>query len=239
MTMSLLTVLGALALPVLIVPLVLVGPGARAQSESSQPWYETLPAVAMDYKVHIDAGKEDCYFQYANPGATFYVNFQVLRGGDGKAGFAVRNPHGDIVFPYQWRANADYQDQSTQGGYYCVCVDNQFSKFASKLVNIYITVIRYDQWEKYAQELEDLNLSVINVTNTMVSVEKNIYEVLQIQHFSRSREDRDYNLLLDNKSYVQNWSILQIIVIVATTVLQVYFVRRLFEVRGGYSRSRI
>lgn len=40
--------------------------------------YENLPAVAMDYKVHIDAGKEDCYFQYVNPGATFYVSFQVL-----------------------------------------------------------------------------------------------------------------------------------------------------------------
>lgn len=41
------------------------------------PWYENLPAVAMDYKVHIDPGKEDCYFQYVNPGATFYVSFQV------------------------------------------------------------------------------------------------------------------------------------------------------------------
>lgn len=41
------------------------------------PWYEDLPAVAMDYKVHIDPGKEDCYYQYVNPGATFYVSFQV------------------------------------------------------------------------------------------------------------------------------------------------------------------
>lgn len=46
-------------------------------SETTLPWYESLPAVAMDYKVHIDAGKEDCYFQYVNPGATFYVSFQV------------------------------------------------------------------------------------------------------------------------------------------------------------------
>lgn len=46
-------------------------------SETTVPWYESLPAVAMDYKVHIDPGKEDCYFQYVNPGATFYVSFQV------------------------------------------------------------------------------------------------------------------------------------------------------------------
>lgn len=46
-------------------------------NEPTVPWYENLPAVAMDYKVHIDPGKEDCYFQYVNPGATFYVSFQV------------------------------------------------------------------------------------------------------------------------------------------------------------------
>lgn len=43
-----------------------------------QPWYEALPAVAMDYKVHLPAGKEDCYYQYVQPGATLYVSFQVM-----------------------------------------------------------------------------------------------------------------------------------------------------------------
>lgn len=45
--------------------------------EATAPWYETLPAVAMDYKVIIDPGKEDCYFQFVNPGATFYASAQV------------------------------------------------------------------------------------------------------------------------------------------------------------------
>lgn len=52
--------------------------GSGAASE--RPWYESLPAVAMDYKVHVDAGKEDCYFQYVQPGAAFYVSFQVSGG---------------------------------------------------------------------------------------------------------------------------------------------------------------
>ena len=66
----------------------------------------------------------------------------MLRGGDGNAGFAVRHPNGQIVHPYQWRPNSDYQDQQSAGGYYSVCIDNQFSRFAAKLVNLYITVIR-------------------------------------------------------------------------------------------------
>lgn len=46
-------------------------------TQATAPWYETLPAVAMDYKVIIDPGKEDCYFQFVNPGATFYASAQV------------------------------------------------------------------------------------------------------------------------------------------------------------------
>lgn len=201
------------------------------------PWYENLPAVAMDYKVHIDPGKEDCYYQYVNPSATFYVSFQVLRGGDGMAGFAVRHPNGQLVLPYQWRASADYQDQQSTGGYYQVCVDNQFSRFADKLVNIYMTVIRYDQWDLYAKELEELNLSVENFTMSIQTVERNINEMLQFQNHMRGMEGRHYNLLIDNNAYVLRWSVIQILVILTTTIVQVYFVRKLFDVKTTRPRA--
>ncbi|KMQ87875.1 transmembrane emp24 domain-containing protein 5-like protein, partial [Lasius niger] len=84
----------------------------------------------------------------------------VLRGGDGKAGFAVRNPQGNLVHPYQWRPNDDYQDQSINGGYYTVCIDNQFSRFAAKLVNLYITVIRMQlcTWRRTLMRCSRLNI---------------------------------------------------------------------------------
>lgn len=205
--------------------------------DENAPWYENLPAVAMDYKIHIDPGKEDCFYQYVNPGATFYVNFQVLRGGDGMAGFAVRNPNGQIVHPYEWKKSAEYQDTPPHGGYYSVCIDNQFSRFAGKLVNMYLTVVRYDQWDKYHKEIEDLNVSVQNFTDTVRTVERNINEILQQQHHSRSREARDYNLLEDNNRYVMTWSLSQILVITATTSLQVYFVKQLFNVKTSKPRA--
>ncbi|XP_065352719.1 transmembrane emp24 domain-containing protein A [Cloeon dipterum] len=219
----------------------LISPQQQASTvdpqESTLPWYETLPAVAMDYKVHIDPGKEDCYYQYVNPGATFYVSFQVLRGGDGMAGFAVRHPNGQIIHPYQWKQNAEFQDQSSTGGYYAVCIDNQFSRFAAKLVNLYITVIRYDEWDKFSKEVEDMDLSVQNFTDTIRGVERNIQDMLQYQHYARSNEARHFNTLLDNNRYVQTWSIAQIVVISCTTILQVYFVRKLFDVKNARPRA--
>ena len=66
----------------------------------------------MEYKVHVEAGKEDCYWQYVHKGATLYVSYQVLKGGDGAIGMAVRNPSTKVVHPYAWKATsggADYE----------------------------------------------------------------------------------------------------------------------------------
>lgn len=62
--------------------------------------------------------------------------------------------------------------------------------------------------------------------------------MLQHQHYSRSRETRDFNLLEDNNSYVVRWSIVQIFVVLTTTAVQVYFVRKLFDIKTG-GRTRI
>lgn len=88
----------------------------------------------------------------------------MIRGGDGNAGFAVRHPNGQLVKAYEWLPSSDYSEPAAAEGYYAVCLDNQFSRFASKLVNIYMTVIKYDEWQKYAQEIEGLQLNIQNFT---------------------------------------------------------------------------
>jgi hypothetical protein len=95
-------------------------------------------AIALDYKIHVDAGKEDCYFQYIMPDSVLYVDFQVVKGGDGQAGFAVKDPSGRFVMPYEWKAQANYDIEKAVGGYYALCIDNQFSKFSAKLVSVYL-----------------------------------------------------------------------------------------------------
>lgn len=52
-------------------------------------------------------------------------------------------------------------------------------------------------------------------------VQHNIQTMMHYQNAHRGMESRDITLLEDNKAYVQNWSIIQIIVVVATTTVQV------------------
>ncbi len=118
--------------------------------------------------------------------------------------------------------------------------------------------IRYDQWEKFAQELKDIDVSAENCTvsrwiafrivtlfhlcillflqQILSGVDQRLHSILQQQQLSRGREARDYNLLLDNESYVQYWSIAQCIVVIACFLVQVYFVKKLFETKAGRGR---
>ena len=67
---------------------------------------------------------------------------QVLKGGDSMAGLAIRNPRNEIVHPYSWQQNSEYEETAKEGGYYSICIDNQFSRFSGKLINLYITTFR-------------------------------------------------------------------------------------------------
>jgi len=185
------------------------------------------PGFAMDYRVHLDAGKEDCYYQYVHPGATIYTSINVLKGGDGQAGFAVRNPQGSFVLPYAWKSHAEHKETSKQGGYYAICLDNQFSKMAPKLINLYITTFRNDLWEKHTKEMQKNDLHVENVTAAFTTVTGRVNNMLQYQSMSRGREARHYQLLLDNNLWVQRWSIGLCVALVVASVSQVVILRRL------------
>lgn len=195
-------------------------------------WLDGAPGVAMEYKVHVDAGKEDCYYQYVHEGATLYVSQQVLKGGDGAIGFAVRKPDGKIVHPYAWKATTEYEEQHAAGGYYSFCLDNQFSKFAAKLVNLYMTTFKYDEWEKFSEELQTLDVTVQTFTDSLMNVDKRIQTMRQFQQLSRGLEARDFNVLESNRSYVSTWSIVQCVVILACGFVQVHFVKKLFDSEG-------
>merc|ERR1719336_2570416 len=192
-------------------------------------WLDSAPGVAMEYKVHVDAAKEDCYWQYVHKGATFYMSSQVLKGGDGNIGVAVRQPSGAIVHNYAWKPSAEYEEEHAIGGYYSVCLDNQFSRFSGKLVNLYMTTFKYDEWEKMAAEIEELDIKAGNMTEILSSVDKRVQVMRQFQQLSRGLESRDFNVLLANSNYVTTWSLAQAIVVIVCGITQVYFVKKLFE----------
>ena len=82
--------------------------------------------------------------------------------------------------------------------------------------------------------MQDVDKSVGNLTSVLQGVDKRIQFMHQFQQKSRGLESRDYNLLLKNMSYVSNWSIAQVLVVICSGTVQVYFVKKLFaDPRAG------
>lgn len=155
---------------------------------------------------------------------------------------AVKRPDGSIALPYKWQSVSEYEEPSAVEGYWSVCLDNQFSKFSAKLVNLYLTTFRYDEWERFAEELNELDMSVGNFTSVLQGVDRRIQVMRQFQQLSRGLESRDFNLLKTNMSYVSNFSLAQLLIIVMSGIVQVYFVKKLFQdprQGAGKSKARI
>jgi hypothetical protein len=74
-----------------------------------------------------------------------------------------------------------------------------------------------------------MDVAVKNFTETLQNVDKRVHIMRQFQQLSRGLESRDYNLLVENLSYVSTWSMVQCSVVVFSGVMQVYFVRHLFS----------
>ena len=108
-----------------------------------------------------------------------------------------------VVHPYAWKASSEYEEESAVGGYYSVCLDNQFSRFSAKLVNLYLTTFRYDEWEKFSQELQDMDITVENFTMALKTVDQRIQVFTFYKNLSEKKTlftilDEPLNFLVDN-----------------------------------------
>lgn len=61
-------------IPYVFIPLVLC---SIVNCESFVNDFEDKLGVAYEFKVHVDAGREDCFYQNVEQGASLYVAFQV------------------------------------------------------------------------------------------------------------------------------------------------------------------
>lgn len=64
---------------------------------------------------------------------------------------------------------------------------------------------------------------------SLENVNRNVYNMQRSQAVSRQAAAADWYLVQQENSDVQSWSLLLCVVIVATSVMQVLFVRRLFR----------
>ncbi|CAB3380715.1 Hypothetical predicted protein [Cloeon dipterum] len=195
-------------------------------------WCSSAPTVAVAnvskllilfhiiFVVHhasIDPGVEECFFHNLKFGSSVDVEYQVIDGDFKKSENTLRHT-------------------VQEDGDYKFCWDNSFSSYNSKTVFFEILVDtdgESDDWnwdEDVGLTAEDVyEIKVQDIQEAINRVHSHLTKVRHTQDQIRAHEARDRNVAESIFSMVNNWSMIQIIVMLAVGAVQVIMVRSLFD----------
>ena len=68
-----------------------------------------------------------------------------------------------------------------------------------------------------------------NLSEALINVNARVKAMRHYQHSTRKFAMKDFHLISDNENYVTRRSLGQVVLIIACGIIQIYFVKKLFE----------
>ncbi|XP_068599478.1 transmembrane emp24 domain-containing protein 5 [Brachionichthys hirsutus] len=191
-------------------------------------------SLDSDFTFTLPAGRKDCFFQTMKKDASLEIEYQVLDGAGLDVDFLISSPSGQVLFS-DYRKSDGVHTVETEEGDYMFCFDNTFSRVSEKTIFFELILDNMDvdedpdDWKEYVHGTDMLDMKLEDIIDTISSVKARLVKSVQIQTLLRAFEARDRNLQESNKDRVNFWSVVNLIVMVVVSGLQVYLVRSLFE----------
>jgi hypothetical protein len=200
--------------------------------------FENLPGVQHEFRIEVAAGKKECIFQKLAENAQLHVSFQVLRGLDRNIEFMIQGPGNTVLEHVHWASDTSIQKTVPFDGLYRFCLNNELSKFSSKLVYFYMVAYIEEKWHQHSKNILDFFGEAEGIQESLGTVDERVKKMHLEQANSRRNVISDWYLIQENNSYIQIMSIVLCVVIVVASAFQVFFVRHLFNVRNVSSKLK-
>ncbi|KAM6381072.1 transmembrane emp24 domain-containing protein 6 [Pluvialis apricaria] len=193
-------------------------------------------ADRYDFAIVIPAGSVECFWQFAHQSGNFFFSYEVQRA----TGIAnnrnilatARDPNGfQLGISQDVRGQINFLTKET--GFYQLCLDNQQNHFGFMQVylNFGVYYEGFNVENKQPEERKELNNTLEAIEVSIRKLQLHIFHMWRFYNFARMRKGSDSFLLESNYNYVNWWSMAQSCVIVLSGVLQLYFLKRLFNVQ--------
>ncbi|KAI1438820.1 emp24/gp25L/p24 family/GOLD-domain-containing protein [Xylaria sp. CBS 124048] len=197
-------------------------------------WLVSLvSATALTYQ--MQANEKACFF--ASPhkqGQKIAFYFAVQSGGSFDINYEVSGPSNKIILDGEMERQGDFVFTANEMGEYKFCFDNNMSTYSEKFVDFEITVedeVRAQLPSKQGSSPEQtsaLEESIYKISSLLSTVTRN-------QKYFRTRENRNFSTVRSTESRIVNFSLVQIVMVIAMGGLQVFIVRFFFQgARKGY-----
>ena len=198
---------------------------------------------SQQLRVEVGPGREECYYQFLGRGETITVDYEVLDTSGEIArldiDFNLSLPGGEAVVVQYRREDGrhSFSGGNYKVGDYRICFNNKFSVLSSKLV-LFEVIVDKDEEEKdgrgdktglgegreYEEKAEELDSILFTIRQQVMAASG-----LQSRMLVWQGKDR---MLADRKiRRVNNMSFVIVSLIIIGGLLQVFMIKRLFDVK--------
>lgn len=191
-------------------------------------------SLDSDFTFTLPAGRKECFFQTMKKDASLEIEYQVLDGAGLDVDFFISSPSGQLLFS-DHRKSDGVHTLETEDGDYMFCFDNTFSTVSEKLIFFELILDNMDadedpdDWKEYVHGTDILDMKLEDIMDTINNVKARLVKSGQIQTLLRAFEARDRNLQESNFDRVNLWSVINLVVMVMVSSVQVYLLRSLFD----------
>ncbi|NWX36663.1 TMED6 protein, partial [Notiomystis cincta] len=229
----------------LLLLLALQGPAGCPRTEplsGSRQEPQFRGADRYDFAVVVAAGTAECFWQFSHRGGSFFFSYEVQRatgiGNSRTILVTASDPNG-----FQLGASQDVRGQinflTKDTGFYQLCLDNHQNHLG--LMQVYLNFgVYYDDFNmehRQPAERKELNDTLEAIGASLRRLQIHTFHMWRFYNFARMRKAADSFLLEANYNYVSRWSVAQSCVIVLSGLLQLCFLKRLFQAPPPGSRK--
>ncbi|XP_012516610.1 PREDICTED: transmembrane emp24 domain-containing protein 5 isoform X2 [Propithecus coquereli] len=211
-------------------------------------FYQPMPLKAsleIEYQV-LDGAGLDIDFHLASPEGKTLVFEQRksdgvhTQGGSEKLNKPAGRQDGPKLLPstircleHPWHIALFVE---TEVGDYMFCFDNTFSTISEKVIffelildNMGEQAQEQEDWKKYITGTDMLDMKLEDILESINSIKSRLSKSGHIQTLLRAFEARDRNIQESNFDRVNFWSMVNLVVMVVVSAIQVYMLKSLFE----------
>ncbi|KAG2393047.1 hypothetical protein C9374_009624 [Naegleria lovaniensis] len=173
----------------------------------------------------LDPAEERCFFESIDKPSKLSLKFQVIKGGFLDVDLVVFDPDGEILHQQERESEGKFSVNAEKRGIYKFCFSNKISTLTPKTVSFHISV--GDFVDANIAKLDQLN----PIEQTIMKLSEGLSHIQNEQQEFRSREATHRNICEATNERVTYYNIFSIFLLVCLSGVQVYYLRRWFEVK--------
>ncbi|XP_030375533.1 transmembrane emp24 domain-containing protein 2 [Scaptodrosophila lebanonensis] len=190
-----------------------------------------LPHTACGFTVTVDAHETVCFFDMAHVNDKLSISFEVMEGGFLDIAVRITGPNEDVLYQANKETTGIYTFTAIQNGSHTLCFDNRRSTLTPKIVMFQLKVIRALSYYIDPSLRHDDVMEQVMVQEMVNILSGKMLAVKQEQEYMHVRYTGHQGVSENTHFRVVAWSMLGPTMLLLMTVVEVYYLKRFFEVR--------